>query len=292
MVSVGIAILRWLLALDRRVVFLLVGAAVALPLILPLNLPVFVSQPVKQLHSAVESLPSGGKPVILAVDFDPSTVPELRPMAVAVMHHLFQRRVPFILLTLHPAGIGIAEDILSNVKAGYPNARYGKDYAFMGFAVGYSLVILGIGQDFPTTFPKDAYGTPVSEIPVVKNIKNFDDIAMVIDFAASAVFESWIMFAYQKHGCKVGAGVTAVMASDAYPFLQAGQLQGLLGGLSGAAEYEDLVKRPGSAKAGMDAQSIVHLLILLLIAIGNVAYFATRREPTADGSPREPEAGL
>lgn len=288
--AMGTEILRWLLALDRRVVFFLVAAAVAFPLILPLNMPVHVSQPVKQLYDAVEKLPAEGEPVIVAIDFDPSTVPELRPMAVAVLHHLFKKRVPFLLLTLHPAGQGIAQDIVDTVKLDYPNVIYGKDYAFMGFAVGYSLVILGIGQDFAKTFPKDAYGTPVSEIPVTKNVKNFEDIAMVIDFAASAVFESWIMFAYQKHGCKVGAGVTAVMATDAYPFLQAGQLDGLLGGLSGAAEYEVLVKEPGSAKAGMDAQSVVHLLIIFLIILGNIAYFGTRRKTVAAGSPTEDEA--
>ena len=285
-----VRILRWLLVLDRRVVFLLVAAAVAFPLVFPLNLPVQLSQPVKQLYDALESLPAGGKPVIIAVDYDPSTVPELRPMTIAVIHHLFKKRIPFLVLTLLPAGYGIAEDVVNTVKVNYPNVVYGKDYAFLGFAVGAGLVILGIGEDFAATFPKDAYGTLISKIPVTKNIKNFNDIAMVIDFSASSIFETWIMFAYQKHGCKVGAGVTAVMATDAYPFLQAGQLEGLLGGLSGAAEYEDLVKEPGAAKAGMDAQSVVHLLIIFLIILGNIAYFGTRHRPTAAGSPTEHEA--
>ena len=66
------------------------------------------------------------------------------------------------------------------------------------------------------------------------------------------------------------------MASDAYPYLNAGQLEGLLGGLSGAAEYEKLIGVPGTATIGMDAQSIAHILIILLIALGNIAYFATR----------------
>ena len=113
---------------------------------------------------------------------------------------------------------------------------------------------------------------------------------MVIDITGSALFEYWIMFAYQKHGCKVGAGVTAVTATDAYPFLQAGQLVGLPGGLSGAAEYEELVGKPDAARAGMDAQSIVHVLILLLILLGNITYFALRRKPTATDPSVENEA--
>jgi len=39
----------------------------------------------------------------------------------------------------------------------------------------------------------------------------------------------------------VAVGVTAVMAADLYPYLQSGQLVGMLAGLKGAAEYEKLV---------------------------------------------------
>ncbi|MBN1593110.1 MAG: hypothetical protein JW941_07695, partial [Candidatus Coatesbacteria bacterium] len=67
------------------------------------------------------------------------------------------------------------------------------------------------------------------------------------------------------------------------------QLQGMLGGLSGAAEYEDLINRPAAAKSGMDAQSIVHILMILLIILGNIAYFGTRRKPAMRGAQSESE---
>jgi len=57
---------------------------------------------------------------------------------------------------------------------------------------------------------------------------------------------------------------------------------GMLGGLKGAAEYEKLIQEKGYTKAreiatiGMDAQSIAHLVILFLIIIGNVAFFASK----------------
>jgi hypothetical protein len=83
---------------------------------------------------------------------------------------------------------------------------------------------------------------------------------------------------------KVGAGVTAVSAADAYPFLQSGQLTGLLAGMKGGAEYEILVSKSGYSKAtmpavaAMDSQSLAHVVILLLVIIGNIAYFATRKQ--------------
>ncbi|MBN1593106.1 MAG: hypothetical protein JW941_07675 [Candidatus Coatesbacteria bacterium] len=269
---------HFLLRLDRRIVFILVAAAVITPLIIPLGLPIQVTDHARHLYNTIDEIPSRAKPVLISIDYDPSTVPELQPMTLAVLRHCFKRGVPVIMTNMYPTGSGLASDALSTVAAEFPNAVYGKDYAYLGYKPGVSLVMLGIGEDFQGTFPTDGDGKPISEMEVTKNITNYDDIALMVDFTGSAIYESWIMFAYQKYGCKVGAGVTAVMASDAYPFLSTGQLVGLLGGLSGAAEYEKLIGVPADATIGMDAQSIVHILIIVLIIVGNIAYFAIRRE--------------
>ena len=73
------------------------------------------------------------------------------------------------------------------------------------------------------------------------------------------------------------AGVTAVSAPEYYPYLQAGQLQGLLGGMAGAAEYEVLVKYPALATRGMDAQSLAHVFIAFMIILGNIAFIGQRK---------------
>jgi hypothetical protein len=67
------------------------------------------------------------------------------------------------------------------------------------------------------------------------------------------------------------------MATDYYPYLSSGQLLGLIGGMKGAAEYERLMSISGDARRGMDAQSMVHVIIVLLVVLGNVALFASRR---------------
>ena len=67
----------------------------------------------------------------------------------------------------------------------------------------------------------------------------------------------------------------------------------VLGGLRGAAEYEELVKREYpeiaaiyekpeekviSATTGMDVQSIVHVIIIAFIIFGNVMFFASKKK--------------
>jgi len=53
--------------------------------------------------------------------------------------------------------------------------------------------------------------------------------------------------------------------------------------MRGAAEYEVLIDTPDQGSRGMDSQSVIHLIIIILIAVGNAAYFISRRGKTLSG---------
>ncbi len=63
----------------------------------------------------------------------------------------------------------------------------------------------------------------------------------------------------------------------AYPYLQAGQLDGLLGGMAGAAEFEKLTGHYDKATTFIKSQSFAHAVVVIFIIIGNVAFFRSRR---------------
>ena len=75
-----------------------------------------------------------------------------------------------------------------------------------------------------------------------------------------------------------GGGCTGVMAPGLYPLLRSGQINGLIGGLRGAAEYETLMGQKGRAIAGMDAQSATHLAIIVLVTICNIFYLGAAQQ--------------
>jgi tetrahydromethanopterin S-methyltransferase subunit D len=81
-----------------------------------------------------------------------------------------------------------------------------------------------------------------------------------------------------QYRIKVGSGVTAVMAPKVFAYLNSGQMTGMLGGMKGAADYERLVKKPGTASKGMAAQSLVHLFIILSVIVGNIIYFMEKKK--------------
>ena len=156
---------------------------------------------------------------------------------------------------------------------------YGVDYAFMGYKPGNFAVILNMGQDFHSAFPQDNWGAATGDLELTRGLRTLRDFDFVFDFAAGDSMEFWwIPYGQEKFGFAFAGGCTAVMAPDLYPFLDSGQLTGLLGGLAGAAEYETLVDRRGQATKGMSAQSVAHLIIVLFVLIGNAAFFVSRRK--------------
>ena len=275
--------LEKLTKIDRRVIFLLVALAVIIPLVAPLGLPVKPNKYSQKLYDVVDNIPPNNQPVLISADYSPSMMPELHPMLKAIVRHCFAKKIRVMVMTLDPTGAALAEDALNEISKEYL-VEYGKDYVFLGFKSGTSAVMMSIGQNIRQAYPVDAYGKPLDELPMMTGIRNYADIPLVIDIAGSAIINQWVNYAGTRYHATVGAGCTAVSTADYYPFLQAGQLVGLLNGMKGASEYEHLNEKNGYSKAskqaskGMDAVSIVHLMIMLFIVLGNIGYFFARQK--------------
>lgn len=263
--------------LDRRIIYLIITIAVIVPFFFRMGLPITISPEVKAVYDYIDGLTPSDY-VFLSGDYDPQVDAELSPMFDAVVRHCFEKNIRVIVANVYNLqGIGLVEPRLKKWAEKYHKV-YGVDYVFLGWKIGGSLLIMGMGENFNKTWEMDYYGTRLDDMPITKNIKNYDDISLVVDFCGSGVYNAWITFAYVQYHQKIAAGITAVMAADAYPQLQAGQLIGLLGGLRGAAEYEQLIKHPALGSAGMEAQSWAHIAIILFIILGNIGYYAAKKK--------------
>ena len=268
------------LTLDRRWIFLSIGAVVILFLLLPITLPVDVTPESRGVYDTIEALPEGS-PILVALDFDPASKPEMEPMALAVLRHCFRKNLKVVVMGLWITGAPLIERDINQVKAnGFQDKKYGVDYVNLGVKVGGYVVVNTMAQSIKDAFPTDYYQTPLDQLPMMQNIKTLRDIPVVISLSAGdpGIKDAWVPFAHQRYHCIVAGGCTAVSVSEYSPYLQTRQLTGLLGGMRGAAEYEKLVDAKALATKGMNAQSFAHLLIILFIVFGNVAFFLTRRE--------------
>ena len=270
--------------IPRQFIYIIIALAIMVPLIIPLGLPVRVMPKAEKLYAAVDSLGPNSKPVLISCDFDPQSMPELYPMLIALLRHCFARDVKVVVMALWPQGPGLAEMALDQVPREY-SKEYGRDYAFLGYKFGVTAILLGMGDNIKGVFPVDYYGTALDSIAITSNIRNYADLSMIISLSAGDPgWRAWLLYAQARYNARVGIGVTAVSAADVYPYVETGQVVGLLAGMKGASEYEILVHEGNysegrrMAAQGMDAQSLGHLIIMVFIIIGNIGYFVTRRQ--------------
>ena len=264
-----------MLHIDRRIIFIVIGICTLLPLLYPVGLAIKVSPEVRGVHDYIEALPEGSV-FLLSMDYDPASKPELYPQAVALLRQAFRKNLRVIGMTLWLPGTGLAEQVMTQV-AGEMGKVSGQDYVFLGWSPGAGSLIINMGQDLYKAFPTDYYSQPTRELAVLKGIQTLRDVNYVVSLAAgTSGIETWYVYGKDKYKFELGGGCTGVIAPGLYPLLRSGQINGLIGGLRGAAEYEVLIGQKARAVAGMDAQSATHFAIIMLVILCNVFYLLIR----------------
>lgn len=262
---------------DRRIIFLLIGLAVIIPLIVPIGLPVDITAPVKSVYDKIESLPEGSV-IVVSIDYDPGSEAELYPATLAFLDHCFRKNHKVYMMGLWAPGIALGNIAFQEVAPKY-DKQYGIDYINIGYKPGGAVMLLTLGRNAADVVATDYAGVPIDSFPLGRSIKNARDMDLVMTFSAGDPgILHWIIYFNARYGTPIAGSTTAISAPRQYPYLSSGQLLGLLGGLKGAAEYEMLLDRRDRATAGMDSQSIAHLIIVLFIIMGNIILIRERRK--------------
>lgn len=275
--------------IGRRTVFVFVAIALSLPFFMSIELPLRVTPEVQQLADALAALPAGSK-VLASYDYDPPSAPELQPMSDSFVKFAFKNDLKLIIMGLWPQGPQQAqqsiEAALTDPEIAALDVQYGTDYVILGFQSGNEFVIQRMGTAFRGMFPRDVYNSNYDEIPLLRGVENFSNVDFVMNFSAGKPGTvEWVQIAVDRFGVPVGAGNTAVQAPQVYPYLNAGQLTGLLGGMSGGAEFEAATGEAGKASTFMLSQSFAHVVVIAFILIGNVNLFLTRKQRPGTNQP-------
>ncbi|HEX7078767.1 MAG TPA: hypothetical protein VF363_10110 [Candidatus Eisenbacteria bacterium] len=284
--------LAGLLALDRRWIFLLVALSVTVPIVYPIGLPVTTTGATRAAFDYVESLKPGDV-LWISFDYGPSSAPENDPMAEAFLRQCFLHRIRVIVSAFYPlGGLSLANASIARVAAEFPDRVNGVDYVNLGYKDGPTAVMRRLGDSIGDAFPTDVDGKPIGQIPMMRDVHDIRHVKAVFTVATGIIGEWWITQVHSQFGTPIIIGPTAVSAPKYYAFINSGQLVGMLGGMKGAAEYEKLLmaKYPEmnrfyretkrfTATKGMDGQTVLHTVILVLIALGNLAFFQTRAAP-------------
>ncbi|MEI6474847.1 MAG: hypothetical protein WCO75_05590 [Planctomycetota bacterium] len=287
-------------SIDRRWIFLMMALAVAGPIIwVGITGKTFPETPtpaVQGAFDALEKLPEGSR-VLVSFDYDPASAGELQPMATAIIHHCVIRKLRICGMALWAPGGPLIGATFTDVIGNDPSYVYGVNFADLGYQAGNEGVMKQAGADFPRAFPNDARSTPFAQVPMLKDIHRLSDFDLLVCISAGYPgAKEWIQYGVSPTmtGGKplpFVAGTTGVQTPQLIPYYP-GQMAGVLGAIKGAAEYESLVNtklrsmdsgKPiapkfQEAQRRMAPQLVAHVLMVGLIVVGNVIFFAGRRK--------------
>lgn len=265
--------------MDRRWIFLLVFLSCIIPFWFPdmFSQEFTVSKETQRVYEIIDGLEEGDA-IFIDWAFDPTLQAELLPMTEQTIKQAFDKKLRVFIYYPMITGISLGQNLVEKIKSekGYEHIESGVDYIHLGYLpIGVDMMMFSMYSDFKATFGKEG--------KIFQGIKTFADIKYMMSFAGSAHPESYILL-QRRFGFKMGSGVTAVVGPDFVPYLQTGQLDGMLFGLKGAAEYENIridkgapKKLNNTANAGMASLTLSHLIMFMFIGIGNFIYFYERK---------------
>jgi len=114
-------------------------------------------------------------------------------------------------------------------------------------------------------------------------VKNIRDVGVIVEVSPSGTYKAWVQLVVGTTSAPYCFCPTSVMAPEVFTYLDSGQIKGMLFGIKGAAEYEELLvengvlKERGFTTRAMTPVSLTLILLFVLIGLGNLGMFAARR---------------
>jgi hypothetical protein len=267
-----------ILDIDRRIIYLVVVILLIAPLLSPLALPIRVNPITRDFFNEIDNLPPGSV-VLLEIDIESGLVGELGAATIALGRHLFSKPdIKFIQVCFYRADAAIIFEntVLPAISEEDRNSKeYGVDWVNLGYIEGHETAMSALADDF--LFPNtDAYGNSLAEMEIFNEVRSMADVDLYAAVGERVVYEALrqMVVPYEKHAV---AATMAMSVPDLMVYYNAGIVKGIIPGLAGTAQYEYLIKKPGTALPSMDALSVAHIFLLLLITVTNIVYY-TRKQ--------------
>lgn len=264
---------------DRRIIYVILAGVVFLALLKPMGLPIQISAETQKAYDKLESIPNGSI-IWFSADFSASSGTELLPTMRAAMIQAFRKDLRIVCGAMWNEGGNLADRVWRMVSPMFPDKKYGVDFVNIGFRPGQAVWLESMVTDANAgALGQDHFGKPLADLPLMAEFKSLKDAKLIFDFISGDPGEKEYMARVAgPYSIPLVVSCVSVTVPEAMTFVQSGQVQGLVGGMAGAAQYEVLARAPGTAVSGMDAQSLAHIVVIAFIVLGNIGYLATKKK--------------
>jgi len=256
------------------ILIILCGAVVIQPLGLPLN----VTAETKQYYETLRNVPEGRVILYDQALMVQSYVTGSEITQFRIIFDLIRtKHIKFIVLSScvdGPLGGAFIEKLLKE-GVDLTGTTYGVDYVNLGWLPGFELVLAAVAKDIQTVTAKDAYGTPISDIPLMKGLKTSDIDLFAFSCGVSA--DPW-MRQWGSLGKPILMSGGEQLMSLSVQYYKSGLVTGYINGSRGYAELEQIYGKYTVATALMDATNLVSIYGIALIVLSATMFWYSRRK--------------
>jgi hypothetical protein len=251
----------------------LVLLSMIIPALNPLGLPLMTGDMSKAWYRTVDELPEGSV-ILFDIAYGSGGYPSLGPGTIAAFHQMFEKGHKIIMMATSEEGSMMYPLIMNSVNPEQYGAVYGEDWVFFGYIAGTQTAMAGILGDIRALVSTDFEGNNIDTLAIMEGVNDADDFALVAYVTTSGdIAEGWVYQGYSQYNRPVIGGCLSMMTTSIKPYYDTGQLLGLMDGIKGAADLEFLTGNPGDAIISSDILSFSQTLVLIFIAVGNIAYW-------------------
>lgn len=233
--------------------------------------------PVAAAVRAVSDLPPSST-ILVAFEYDAGLAGEMEPIAGAILHQLLNGGHRVLAVSTRPEGGALAEMALERAEAEHPSALYGQRVLNLGYAAGGEAAVRALAVDIAATAPFDyRNGRPTGGSAALAGIVGARELPLIVVLGRDLMsVQRWVEQVGAPYATPLLAGVPALAEPAVAPYRAAGQLQGIVAGLNGAAAYERLADSPGQATSALGAVRAGTWAVAGLVVVTNLAGLAGR----------------
>lgn len=250
-----------------------------IPILVPIGSPFQISEITLKIYDFIEDLPEGsiivmGGSGVFGFDYEPGAA------MIASIIQMSRNSLRLVGIPFGTESLQLHKYCVDTAKVLEKHGgiwKYGEDYVQLPYIPGRSAALINLLDDVRQVVTVDAYGTPLDELPLMDDFKNYEDIALWI--CPHWGFPTIVRYVTGPRGTPTVMFAHAYSYSVFAPYMmmypdKVWMTNGFLGG----AQYERLVGIKGLGHAAVDSYTIISLAYIGFVILGNLTMLARRRE--------------
>lgn len=243
---------------------------------------------VVEAYNAIDTLPADAI-VLVNWAYDPTTAGEMDLASLPVMEHLLEKNARLLVVSQLAGGPATARRLIALARSSASQAalarQLGESLVEGGYLPGGAGSLALLGQAPTQAIPVDMQGRAVGGRVALDRLEENAPALLLILAARAEEVQRWLEQIQPLNAAPVVVVSSAAVDPAIRPYVDSGQIVGLVSGYAGGIAYRELLAdavptaSQESQRRHITGQNWALAVLLLVIAVGNLAGLAERRQP-------------